>query len=391
MDAAPFTSKRRILATLSGGIPDRVPVSPFVYTYWIESSSHAVASTLVRETDPLVGLPLAPHFNWLLGSEGIKRWRRERNGDVIVDHIDTPRGPLRRVSRLAKRRRADREKNLAGPDSYAIDAQLGETIEVLERLCPTSADLERFLSLPFVPCEPDLTNYLRWSERLGEEALVVPTCYDAFYLAQSLMPPAELRRFMSSAEQAQGLLTILNERVLAMVDASAIAGVQAFFVVGPEYVFSLLGDLRRYSDLVAPYDVELHSRIRARGRLSIDHMHGPVAGLLSEIASTGPDALEPLEGPPGGDVDLATAKRAIGDRVCLIGNIQDFTEIHDGTIGSITNSVLQCLAHAAEGGRYILSGTHSGIYDKVAVENWVRIVRLVDQHGRYHREGLFAS
>ena len=40
------------------------------------------------------------------------------------------------------------------------------------------------------------------------------------------------------------------------------------------------------------------------------------------------DALDPLEVPPYGNVDLADAKSRIGDRVCIVGGLDDM-EVRD--------------------------------------------------------------
>ena len=47
--------------------------------------------------------------------------------------------------------------------------------------------------------------------------------------------------------------------------------------------------------------------------------------LLERIADMGPDAMETLTPPGmGGDVDLAEAKRRVGERVCLVGGWDQF-------------------------------------------------------------------
>jgi len=54
-----------------------------------------------------------------------------------------------------------------------------------------------------------------------------------------------------------------------------------------------------------------------------------VNNLLEEFADTGADALNPLEAPPMGDIyDLGDAKRRMGDRVCVFGNVS-YKELKD--------------------------------------------------------------
>ena len=70
---------------------------------------------------------------------------------------------------------------------------------------------------------------------------------------------------------------------------------------------------------------------RPRRRLHGDfHTCGRATLLLEDIADTGPDAVETLTfNRSSGDVDLADAKRRIGDRVCLFGGFNEHI-LHEG-------------------------------------------------------------
>ncbi|MCJ7615353.1 MAG: hypothetical protein MUO43_02330, partial [Desulfobacterales bacterium] len=74
-----------------------------------------------------------------------------------------------------------------------------------------------------------------------------------------------------------------------------------------------------------------------------------------DIAAMNPDAMETFTPPDiGGDVDLASAKKRIGDKVCMIGG---FDQVHylTGVEDSVTRKEVQrCFNEAGEGGGYIL-------------------------------------
>ena len=57
----------------------------------------------------------------------------------------------------------------------------------------------------------------------------------------------------------------------------------------------------------------------------------------------------------GADVDLAEAKRRIGDRVCMIGGFDQFHNFVGCTPEQTRAAVRKCFAEAGEGGGYILS------------------------------------
>ena len=67
------------------------------------------------------------------------------------------------------------------------------------------------------------------------------------------------------------------------------------------------------------------------------------------------DVIEPLERPPGGDVDLAEAKGIWGDKLCLKGNVNTFETMLSKSPKDVEAEVLRCLLAAAEGGGYVLS------------------------------------
>ena len=56
----------------------------------------------------------------------------------------------------------------------------------------------------------------------------------------------------------------------------------------------------------------------------------------------------------GGDVDLAEAKRRIGDRVCMIGGFDQFHFFTGCTVEDTRNEVRRCFEDAGPGGGYIL-------------------------------------
>jgi uroporphyrinogen-III decarboxylase len=52
------------------------------------------------------------------------------------------------------------------------------------------------------------------------------------------------------------------------------------------------------------------------------HSHGRLKGILDEIAALGADALDPIEPPPQGDVELADVRRRHGEQLVLFGNLE---------------------------------------------------------------------
>ena len=82
---------------------------------------------------------------------------------------------------------------------------------------------------------------------------------------------------------------------------------------------------RIFDEFVAPYDAELIELAHAVGQRVVYHTCGGMMPILERIAALKPDAMETFTPPGmGGDVDLAEAKRRIGDKVCMIGGFDQF-------------------------------------------------------------------
>ena len=78
--------------------------------------------------------------------------------------------------------------------------------------------------------------------------------------------------------------------------------------------------------------------------------------LLETIVENGCDASETLTPPGmGGDARPAEIKRRIGDKVALIGGVNQNEILDRGTPDQIRNEVLRLFAELGPGGGYIMS------------------------------------
>jgi uroporphyrinogen-III decarboxylase len=113
---------------------------------------------------------------------------------------------------------------------------------------------------------------------------------------------------------------------------------------------------RIFADFVAPYDGELIACAHEMGQRIVYHTCGGMMPILEQIADMAPDAMETFTPHAmGGDVDLAQAKRRIGDRVCMIGGFDQFHDLWDCSPDQTRRAVRRCFEQAGQGGGYILS------------------------------------
>lgn len=111
-----------------------------------------------------------------------------------------------------------------------------------------------------------------------------------------------------------------------------------------------------FDEFVAPYDAELIEEAHLAGQRIVYHTCGGMMPILENIAAMKPDAMETFTpGAMGGDMNLVEAKKRIGDKVCMIGGMDQFNFFTGCSEQDTRNEVRRCFAAAGEGGGFILS------------------------------------
>ncbi len=96
------------------------------------------------------------------------------------------------------------------------------------------------------------------------------------------------------------------------------------------------------------------------------------------------DVMEPLERPPGGDVDLAEVKQKFGDKFCLKGNVNTYETMLNGTVKEVEAEAKWCIDAAAKGGGFILStGDQCG--RDTPDDNLFTLVETAKNYGNYKK------
>lgn len=113
-----------------------------------------------------------------------------------------------------------------------------------------------------------------------------------------------------------------------------------------------------FGEFILPYLAQLVTGYRELGFYVIKHTDGNIMPILDALVSTNPHALHSLD--PQGGVDLALVKAKVGDKVCLIGNV-NCGLLDTGTDEQVVADVRRALAQGAPGGGYVF-GTSNCIY-----------------------------
>jgi len=116
--------------------------------------------------------------------------------------------------------------------------------------------------------------------------------------------------------------------------------------------------VEHYKEFVYPYDREMVAAFKSQGTKTILHICGKVQDRLHLIADTGYDGVS-----VDSVVDLRRAKAHVGDRICLIGNVDVFRPLRKGSAQEVRQKALECIEAAGSGGGFMLSASCEIIAD----------------------------
>lgn len=354
-----MTSRERILDAMHLQEADRVPMSPIITKGWIAASGPERTRRLIKETDSILVVGVARDIP--LGRYGEEYRQVTRDGATEVHCIGTPKGDLTQVIRR--------------------DVQ---TTWIMKHFFEDASDVEKFLSIPYHPPRPQVSEWRHWVDFMGEEGLVLADIPGAVMLPGSWYSPEDfMLNYALNRDLILSLVETANERILRFVQHCLDEGIRHFRIVGPELAAPPLMSPASFDHLILPFDSKVIDLIRSRGGVVLVHMHGAIGSMLEQVAALGANALDPLEGPPGGNVDLGEAKRRIGDRVCLLGNLDDLAVIEAADYDQLYASCQDCLRKAGAGGGYILGGTSSGLFTPRLYEQWLVMAEIAREIGSY--------
>lgn len=370
-----MTSRERLLTAMRREKPDHVPIQVRGVPVWDErwvNSRH-------ESYRPLIDAVRA-HGDWVAGwSPGVGLFlsaipARMESSSLDLDArwslhrttLHTPKGPLtssHQVSRIGMpglRRK------------FWVESE---------------EDLDRFMSLPYAPPEPDVEGFFVLENRLGERGLVLVGLSDPIAYVHDLLG-SELLALWSVERRkwVNRLVELFTERVRTVVCHLLERGVRGVYgFSGEEYAGPPLLPPRDFRDFVTDPERELFALIHRHGSLVHVHCHGPMDAILEDFVQMGADCLHPIEAPPMGDMPLCDAKKRIGEHVCLEGNVQ-IGDLYAEETARIRESVAGAIADAAEDGGFILcpsASPHTPRLAELTVANYLAMIETGVEYGRY--------
>lgn len=368
-----MNSEQRVIATLRGEQADRVPVFSMLNPLaprWATGIRPDVDPNEAGYRDVLEAcLEYADLIqDWYFPSGFFNTiWdvqqRSERLGPERIRHIiNTPTGDL----------------------TCVVQDRPGGGVEKHWVTCVEEA--ERVLSIPYVPSRPSLDAFLETRERLsgrstGQVTVADPVC------SLAVIDP-QLRSLWTRTERDLliEMMDVSFERIMAQLDYLLEHDVgPVYYINGPEYAIPPLMSPVDFEEFVVRYDSQMVAKMHEYGKVTHIHCHGRVSGFLERFVEIGTDSLNPLEPPPLGDVILADAKRRVGKRMCLIGNIQ-YEDLAAASQDQVDAMVRDTIAQGSPGGAFILclcAAPYEVPLPRKTAENLVAFMRAGRKYGAY--------
>lgn len=217
---------------------------------------------------------------------------------------------------------------------------------------------------------------------LGVYSLAISIPQDWWFFQRQGGYNAMFYDFADDAAYMQDVMAFYIRYALARLRAALAARPDEVMLGGSASSLSASSptNFRKY-DL--PFIQQAAELCRAAGVYSHLHVCGRSAGILDMVANeTAVDVMEPLEEPPGGDVDIAAVKKRYGRRLCLKGNINTFEFLLRATPAEVEEKAKRLIDDCAAGGGFVLSsGDQCGRDTPDA--NLFKLVEVAQTYGRY--------
>jgi hypothetical protein len=359
-----MTAKQRMVTALKRGMPDRLPVTTHhVMDYFLDTYMNGIGKQEFFDVfgfDPINWVVLhrpdesaGEYYDPEQGEIGFLEARRIVTDDWRIFAEDIP-GQKYETTRY-------RFVTPGGELSMVLQSN-PHTVWVAEYLIKEKRDIDLLAKyMPAPKCDVAAVNQAALD--FGERGLIRShiACFDVFGQpgtwqdATCIMKLEKLiYETYDDPEWVHELLKILHERKKTYIRSLKGANFDLHELGGGAASSTVISP-KIFNEFVAPYDSELIAIAHEAGQRIAYHTCGGMMPFLEMIADMGPDAMETFTPPGmGADVNLAEAKRRIGDRVCMIGGFDQFHFFINCSEEDTRAEVRRCFEAAGGGGGYIL-------------------------------------
>lgn len=190
-----------------------------------------------------------------------------------------------------------------------------------------------------------------------------------------------LTTFLEDPAKAHAILDRLTEASITWAVAQARYGVDAV-LISSAFVGGPFLSPRMYKRFVVPYERRVTEAVKALGVPVYTHTCGRISDRLELMVETGTMGIDTMDPPPLGDTELADAKRRVGDRLFLKGNMNSVELLAAKTEEEVIAHAVARIRDGMPGGGYILS-TACSVSPRMEPWKLELLVPLAEEMGRY--------
>ena len=312
-----LSSYERVMTALDGDVPDRVPVMPLV-----------------------------------------QFWTAKQAGFNINEVVNTAEKNVYSQYYCARECGYDVVKDLGG--IHAESEAMGSTLEIYEDSNPSikeyfikdyERDLDRLKILN--PCKdgrlPMILEGVRRLKELSKNKLAVKSYLQApFRHAAMLRGNKIYRDILKEKDKLKQLLEKTTYSQIIYGTALVQAGADIIMISDPTSSGDILSR-EQWLQWGFKYTKRLVKELKKTNVKVILHICGNTDDRLDTFPKLGIDGMSLDQ-----KVDLAKAKDIIGDKICIIGNV-DPTHILENTAEEVKKESMECIKKAGQNGNFILS------------------------------------
>lgn len=338
------------------------PIGDSNFTYYLEATKEI--------QDPFVYKGIGDLGIFFSSSDKIRRKIKKTikgNNVLFETAIETSKGILHSIDRV--------NKNIA-------------TTWQVEPFIKEIKDVDKILSLPYLPLKLDLSQFLITEKELGDRGIMGLSMPDPLGAVVPLFNYSDfLIQSFTNKNKILNLLDFFYERLYQLIKyVSKEVKKTVFRIFGPEYITPPMLPPEYFDQFVTRYDAKLIKLIQESDNFACIHCHGRLKSILEEIIKMRPNMLEPIEPPPHGDLTLLELKKKIGNKICLMGYIE-FSDLEYCSLEEIDKKVRKAIEDGSPGGGYILLPSSSPIASPLSNKLEKNLIQFL-KSGRKYGQGF---
>ncbi|MFB0555034.1 MAG: uroporphyrinogen decarboxylase family protein [Phycisphaerae bacterium] len=227
-----------------------------------------------------------------------------------------------------------------------------DTVWMVEHLLKNPEDLKAYLELPdeIFAEDVDVTSLVEEDRELGDRGIIMVDTEDPICAAASLF---SMEDFTVIALTEQKLFHRMLEKLSKHIQARTEKTAKAFpghlwRIYGPEYATEPYLPPNLFKEYVVRYTGPMVKTIQKYSGFARIHCHGRIRAVLDYIVEMGAAAIDPIEPPPHGDVELEYVRRRYGKELVLFGNLE-IADIENSEPGEFEKIVEKSLRDGTSG------------------------------------------